>query len=276
MRIDFHSHTARSDGVLTAPQLLQRACENSVNWISITDHDTVAAYRDFVASDYASLKVIPGIEFSTQWRGIGVHVLGLNIDPFCESIAISTETQRLARETRAVKIAKRLERHGLPNLFDHVVEAAKDSIVGRPHFADAMVNLGLVKDHSQAFAKYLGTGKAGDVKDMWAALETVIAWIHSARGSAVLAHPIHYKLTRTKRRELIREFKQAGGDAIEVISGHQDPEVTATLARDANDFALAASLGSDFHAPSTRWPELGAVGPLPSSCTPVWTTWDLE
>ncbi|MBT8447817.1 MAG: phosphatase, partial [Gammaproteobacteria bacterium] len=123
---------------------------------------------------------------------------------------------------------------------------------------------------STAFRKYLGNGKAGDVKDHWAPLDEVIGWIRGAGGIAVLAHPGHYQLTRSKRRRLVAAFKAAGGGAIEVISGRQDPALTAALARDSVDFELLASAGSDFHRPGQFGVELGAVASLPPICEPVW------
>ena len=269
MVIDLHCHSTASDGTLTPQELLDRALTNGVELLSITDHDTVAAYA---ALDEIppSLSLVPGIELSTAWQGVGIHVVGLNVAPGHPAMTAAVTRQREARVARAGKIARRLVKLGLPDTLAAAAKQAGDGVIARPHFARALVELGVVKDISTAFRKYLGKGKAGDVKDHWAPLEDTIGAIRDAGGIAVLAHPGHYQLTRSKRRRLVADFKAAGGGAVEVISGRQDPALTAALAHDAVDFDLLASAGSDFHRPGQYGVELGAVPPLPPICTPVW------
>ncbi|MDZ7643485.1 MAG: hypothetical protein U5K76_04170 [Woeseiaceae bacterium] len=90
----------------------------------------------------------------------------------------------------------------------------------------------------------------------------------------MLAHPAHYRLTGTRLRALLGDFRTAGGGALEVVSGNQDNAVTATLAQVAMDFDLYASAGSDFHAPGRPWAELGRFPSLPAGCRPVWSLWE--
>ena len=94
-----------------------------------------------------------------------------------------------------------------------------------------------------------------------------------AGGTAVLAHPKRYKLTSTKLKNLLDDFIIAGGQAIEVISGYQNPEITKDLANLCLEKNLLASCGSDFHRPGQAWAELGHIPKLPSSCKPVWNNW---
>ena len=122
---------------------------------------------------------------------------------------------------------------------------------------------------AQAFKKYLGAGKAGDIKEQWADIPTVVSWIREAGGVAVLAHPLKYKLTRTKLVELLGEFADAGGEGMEVISGRQVPSITKDLSIMCNKHGLLASCGSDFHSADQPWAALGKVGALPESCMPV-------
>ncbi|HZW59976.1 MAG TPA: phosphatase, partial [Woeseiaceae bacterium] len=145
--------------------------------------------------------------------------------------------------------------------------------VGRPHFAQHLVDIGRVRDRRQAFRKFLGDGKAGDVRRHWAPLAAVTAWIRAAGGTAVLAHPAHYGLTMTRLRALLADFCAAGGDALEVVSGRQDAGTTARLAALAGEFGLLASCGSDFHGPAPHALEPGGAAPLPPACRPVWDSW---
>lgn len=272
MLADLHSHTTASDGVLAPGALLALAAERGVTHLAITDHDTVAGVAAAPPTDGVTL--VPGIELSTRWGGTGIHVVGLAIDPDAAELARGICRQQQARRQRAARIAARLQRTGLPDLLPAVAADAGDGSIGRPHFARELVSAGYVKDTRQAFRRYLGPGKAGDVQSEWASLDAVVAWIRSAGGIAVLAHPAHYGLTWTRLRALLGDFRQAGGRGVEVVSGRQDAPLTSRLATLANDAGLLASLGSDFHRPGTPWADLGRCPGLPADCRPVWSAWE--
>ena len=276
MIVDLHTHTNRSDGTLSALELLQHATTAGIELLSITDHDTVSAYQDLnlnLKRNDETPKIVAGVEFSTEWRKIGVHVLGLNVDLASDAIHTATAFQTSARERRAIQIAERLERAGIPDTLPGAMAIAKWGAVGRPHFARHLVERQVVKNMSEAFRKYLGAGKAGDVKQHWASLPQIIEWIRDSGGSAVLAHPGKYGLTRTKRIALIEEFHRDGGHGLEIISGQQEPMLTQTLTANAAAHGLYASIGSDFHQPGQPWARLGMPLNLPRECRPVWDQW---
>lgn len=271
MKFDLHSHSRASDGELAPVDLLNRARAHGVTHLSITDHDTVSGYADL--STPSGIELITGIELSSSWRRRGIHVLGLNIDLQSDELLAGIAEQGVRRMRRARRIADRLVKAGLPDIHDDVIAAAAGANVGRPHFAHCLVEGGYVRDVKQAFRKYLGDGRRADVRQAWPPLGDVVDWIRAAGGSAVLAHPAHYRLTRTKLRELVSDFKAAGGDGIEVISGTQDAATTRQLSDLAGDFDMSASAGSDFHRPGVRRAELGGFEPLPEQCRPIWETW---
>jgi len=210
---------------------------------------------------------------STQWCGRGIHIVGLNVDPQDKALRDGVSRQRAIRIERANKIAARLARLGLGDSLARVREMAGPAAIGRPHFARYLVETGAVRNVGQAFKKYLGAGKPGDIRRDWSSLQSVTAWIVDAGGTAVIAHPGHYRLTRTKLVALIDEFREAGGRAIEVVSGHQDAALTAKMGRVASDHELLASCGSDFHRPEATWSDLGRFRALPAHCQPVWEHW---
>ena len=270
MIFDLHCHTDASDGALRASELMRRARDRGVDVLSITDHDTIAAYAhpDFETID--GLQIVPGIEFSTHWHGHSIHVVGLGIDLDNSLLAEAVECQRLARERRAIEIGRRLERAGIENALDGARELAGNSAIGRPHFARFLVESGRVGSTTIAFRKYLGPGKPGDVRHFWPELETVTEWVTTAGGIAVLAHPAKYRMTNTKLGLLVDDFREYGGRAVEVLCGRQPHDLTKKLTRLCNRYEMLASCGSDFHAPGQGWSELGACGPLPDDCRPVW------
>ena len=129
---------------------------------------------------------------------------------------------------------------------------------------------GTCNSTDEAFRKYLGSGKAGDINKYWAEMPQIIDWIRAAGGIAVLAHPLTYKMTRMKLARLLDDFIANGGQAIEVVSGRQLDHETRTIARLCNQKKLMASCGSDFHQPDNTWADLGQFQSLPDDCKPVW------
>lgn len=273
--MDLHTHSTASDGILSPELLVSRAVERGVTLLALTDHDTQAGWPEARAAAGASaIQLVPGVELSAIWRGRGVHVVGLGQDPDHPALVQALAALAQARGQRGLAIARALAKAGLSGEQDILREAlveADGAVLGRPHFARALVRLGKVKSVSLAFKRYLGAGKPGDVKQQFPTLEAAVALIREAGGAAVLAHPNKYNLTRTKLRELLADFCAAGGQALEVISGRQSSAETADLSSMAQAFGLCAALGSDFHQPDQPWQELGAAGLLPDHLMPVWT-----
>lgn len=275
MPVDLHCHTTASDGALSPSELLQLAIANHIELLAITDHDSLAGYHQAKAElDQHELHLLSGIELSSQWANMSVHVVGLNFDSTHPVMQQAVVEQGERRKQRAMMIAERLAKKGFLGAYDAAVALAGTGQVGRPHFAQFLVDKGYVSSIQQAFKRYLGAGKIGDVKAIWPTMAEVVEWIVAAGGVAVLAHPLHYNITATKRRALTADFKAAGGQAMEVVSGLQTPEKTAYLADLADAFELYASCGSDFHSHVGGWGDLGKMSPLPERCRPVWALWE--
>ncbi|PUA29815.1 MAG: phosphatase [Cellvibrio sp. 79] len=271
MIFDLHSHTYFSDGALSPEALVERAKARGVSVLAITDHDTIAGVGlAHKAAVKAGIELIAGIEFSSQWGKGGVHIVGLGVNPDSPELRAAISFQEQAREARSKAIGDRLSKAGFPGALAGAKALAGDGTMGRPHFAQYLVNIGAVKNINAAFKKYLGTGKPADVKYQWPLMNEVIGWIHAAGGVAVLAHPAKYELTRMKMCALVDSFAAAGGDAVEVISGLQPMSLTQDLINIVNARSLYASCGSDFHAPDQIWQELGSFGVLPDNVKPVW------
>lgn len=274
MIYDLHTHSNVSDGILSPEALVLRAKSRGVTHLALTDHDTTdGLQRAGIIADQEGICLISGIEFSTQWQGVGIHVVGLNIDPQAPQLREAVEQQTRTRDERALEIGRRLAREGVADAVAGAQQFSQGTSLGRPHFARFLVENGYVPNMNAAFKRYLGAGKAGDVKHSWPSIEQVVADIRSAGGVAVLAHPNRYKLTRTKLRRLVSCFEQAGGQAMEVVSGLQAANDTATMQSIAEQYELHASCGSDFHVPDQPWQELGAHSVLPQACKPVWQLW---
>ncbi|WP_075187981.1 PHP domain-containing protein [Teredinibacter haidensis] len=268
---DLHCHSDQSDGALSPEDLVSRAKERQVTALALTDHDTIAGIeRARNCARREGIDLIAGIEFSSQWSGRGIHVVGLNIDTGNMVLLKALEKQARVREERAVNIGERLAKCGIQDAYEGAKAYAGDAAVGRPHFAQYLVDTGAVTSFKQAFKRYLGAGKTGDVKSGWPEVAEVVEWILAADGVAVLAHPAKYNMTRTKLCYLTEAFAEAGGQAIEVVSGKQPVGLAENLAKIALQYQLAASCGSDFHVPGQPWQELGCASRLPADVQPVW------
>jgi predicted metal-dependent phosphoesterase TrpH len=270
---DLHAHTTYSDGTLAPPELAARAHANGVRVLALTDHDTTdgVAEASIAAAD-VGLRVVPGVEISTTWQRETVHVLGLCIDLQYAPLQQGLARLRDFRVWRAQEIGRRLRKKNIDDAYDHANALARGRVISRTHFARFLVAHGYVANMGQAFRQYLARGRSAHVPGRWASVEEAVGWIRGAGGVAVLAHPARYRLTASKLRRLLREFKECGGAAIEVASGVRVPGEIERMAQLALDCALAGSAGSDFHGPENPWVELGRIAALPPAVEPVWTS----
>lgn len=271
---DLHCHSTASDGSLSPAQLIARAIEQGVDVLALTDHDgTEGVTEAQQAAEMTALTVIPGVEISVTWGSYTIHIIGLNVDKNNEVLKRGLAEIRQYRQERAEKIAERLEKSGIKGAYEGARQFASPVMLGRVHFAKFLVEAGHAKSINDVFKRYLVRNKPGYVSGNWTSLEQAVSWINDAGGQAVIAHPARYKMTATKLRRLITEFKATGGAGIEVVSGRQHPEEVKNLAKLANDFDLLASRGSDFHSPDNTWVELGRIPELPRHVTPIWQSW---
>jgi predicted metal-dependent phosphoesterase TrpH len=271
---DLHCHSTASDGALSPTELVKRAAENAVTTLALTDHDTTTGLAEAkICAAELNINLINGIELSAQWEKVGIHIVGLNIDPQHETLQKVMAELHIMRTERAEKIALKLEKKGISGALAAVQKAATNETITRVHFANFLVSQAHVSTISEAFDRYLGDGKSAYVSTTWTPLESAVQAIRDAGGIPIVAHPLRYKLTATRMRKLLGAFKNAGGLAIEVVTGRYNPDEMRVLANYANQFELAGSVGSDFHSPANPWIELGRVAPLPASVKPVWELW---
>ncbi|WP_413705449.1 PHP domain-containing protein [Pseudomonas sp. Pseusp16] len=275
MNVDLHCHSTASDGALAPAVLVARAFEKGVQVLALTDHDTLEGLDEARhAATALGMQLINGVELSCTWGGATIHVLGYGFDmnaaPLVEAIAKLHD----GRWLRSEEISRKLALKGMPGALEGAREIQQElgdsgNAPARPHFADWMVREGFVKDRAEAFRKWLGAGKLGDVKQHWPTLEETVETLRAAKAWVSLAHPWHYEFTRSKRRRLIADYIQAGGHAIEVVNGYQPAEQVGSLAILAREFGLLVSAGSDFHGPG-GWSEIGEYRPLPEDLPPLW------
>ena len=273
---DLHSHSTASDGTLSPAELVKRAAAAGVDVLALTDHDTTAGLAEArQAAENHAIRIIYGCEISVTWSHITLHIVALNISESTPDLQQGLEKLREHRHWRAREIGRKLEKKGIPGAFEGAEKLAKGVLISRTHFAHFLVQQGYAKNVRDVFKHYLVNNKPGYVAGQWAALEDVLGWINNAGGQAVIAHPARYRLTRGKLLRLIGEFKELGGNALEVVSGSHSKDECFTMAKHARDHGLLASAGSDFHGPENPWIELGHLPALPHGCQPIWNNWTI-
>ena len=270
---DLHCHSVVSDGTLTPEQLAARARANGVDLWSLTDHDEVGGQqRALEAARAEGLRYLTGVEVSVTFADETVHIVGLGFDHTDPRLAEGLADTRDGRGPRAVEMGEQLARVGIAGASEGALRyVGNPRLISRTHFARFLVETGVCRDTAEVFRRYLVEGKPGYVPHRWARLGDAVRWITQSGGVAVIAHPARYDISPTVEYALFSEFKQHGGQAVEVITGSHTAAEAARYAAMAREFGLAASRGSDFHSPDESHTDLGQLPPLPADLTPVWT-----
>lgn len=277
MNIDLHCHSNVSDGALPPAEVARRAARAGVEVWALTDHDQLGGLAEAREAAHAEgMRFVDGIEISVTWRGSTIHVVGLRIDPAHPTLLGALGRVRGGRIERARQMARDLqEQAGIAGAFEGAMRHAEHpEMIARTHFARHLVEAGVVADLREAFRRFLVPGKPGYVPHQWAALADAVGWILAAGGQAVLAHPGRYGLSAGAMEALLGEFRAAGGEALEVVTGSHSSEQMRLFGALAAQHAFAASRGSDFHGPE-EGADFGTLPPLDPALRPVWRDWAL-
>lgn len=261
MKADLHCHSHFSDGKHSPEFLTNRAVENQVTHLAITDHDCITVNQQLL-NTALPLQLIAGVEISCHWSDHEIHLVGLAIDANDQSLQGALEKQRYNRRERALRMAERLGGIHTSALKDYL-EALPCIAYTRTHIADYLIKVGLCKNHEQAFKKFLSRrGKIYEPIE-WMSLEIAIKLIHEAGGLSVIAHPSRYRFTRTKLKRLLMDFAQHGGAGLETSYANIDPASRAQLTSLAEELGLMVSSGSDFHSDANHWTSIGKFTVIP-------------
>ncbi|MDR3158788.1 MAG: PHP domain-containing protein [Zoogloeaceae bacterium] len=269
-RFDLHVHSTASDGLFTPEAVAARAKARGLDGLALTDHDSVAglaaARRQAAAED---LVFINGVEISVEWQDTPIHIVGLGFDAAHPGLLAGLKTTQDGRLERARRMDAALAAAGIAGtLAGALRHTAHPAQISRAHFARHLVEIGLFADTGKVFEQYLTPGKPGYVPHRWATLAEAVGWIRAAGGVAVVAHPGRYEISSGQMRVFLGEFRDLGGEAIEVSSGSHVPAHMRRFARLARSFGFHASQGSDFHGGAGA--DLGGFAPLPEDLPPVW------
>ena len=271
MKIDLHSHSFYSDGVLSPSEVVKLASHAGCELFSLTDHDTTEGSAEAkLEADKLNLSLINGVEISAFWRNMAIHILGLGIDINNDILQTGLEHNQKLRKERAEKIALSLWRSGIKDALEKTQSFSKTDMLTRTHFAQMLINEGYCKDMKAVFRRYLTGKKPGGVGVEWKGFDEVVHWIHAAGGKALIAHPLRYRMTNTKIKKLLIDFKEVQGDGLEVVTGTSTEEEVKLSNQWAKDYNLLASCGSDFHGWPNQRVRIGNLKDLPDPEKAVW------
>lgn len=276
MNYDLHCHSTASDGLLAPADVVRRAAAKGVEVLALTDHDNLSGWSAAHAAAQAlDIRLVPGVEVSTTWGGLTIHIVGLNIDPLDENLAKGLAYIRASRARRAIQIAAEFDAQGIPGTLEGAYAYCNNpDLISRTHFARYLVATGHAADVKATFRHFLVPGKPGFVEHDWGSVADAVRMIRAAGGRAVVAHPGRYKLNPLQMDQMLIDFREAGGEGVEVVTGSHSPEQYTQYAIKARELGLLASRGSDFHGPGESRVDLGQLPPLPKDLKPVWYDWD--
>lgn len=244
IRADFHTHSTASDGTLAPADLLCQASRRGLSILALTDHDTTLGLAPAAAAAHElGIRLIPGIELSTDVEPGEIHILGYGIDPDDRSLQGTLATLRRARETRIDRMVERLRAIGIDLDRRTIHPNTPGGSVGRPHVAQAMIAAGYVTSVSEAFERYIGNDKPGYIPSQRLTPVEAIRLIVAAGGIAIHAHPLTSPLFPGN----LPELEAAGLAGIEAYYGEYTPAQRERLAAIGVERGLLVSGGSDYH-----------------------------
>lgn len=256
--IDLHMHSMFSDGTFTPEELVKEAGRQGLTAMALTDHDTTGGVtRLLEAARQSGIRAFSGVEVSADAGAGTMHVLGYGVDPANKSLIEHLRWIREGRDERNQEILHKLNRLGMRLTYEDVRVHAGADVVARPHFAQALIAKGYVRNKKDAFDRFLARGKPAYAERRRLEPAETFALIRSAGGIPVLAHPFTLKLVGSAFREAIALYKEQGLGGLEVYYPEHTPDLVREYRRMTADLKMLATGGSDFHGAVSPGIEMG-------------------
>ncbi len=248
-KADLHIHTTASDGHMSPSDILELAEEKNLDFISITDHDTLKGYRIALKSaDKYSVELLPGVEITADFNGEECHLLAYCFDPDNKAVKQLLSDHNKARTLRGQWIIDQLAKKGIELDLEEVKAEANWSNIGRPHIAAVLVNKGFVASKKEAFIRYLSNEALGEIKNNYYSHLEIIEIVKKAGGAVVIAHP-----GKIYSESELEELVDAGADGVEVMHPSHDYSTQKRIENFADHHSLLKTGGSDFHGDSRNY-----------------------
>ncbi|MDR1126583.1 MAG: PHP domain-containing protein [Treponema sp.] len=263
--VDLHTHSSASDGSLSPSQLIDEAVRREISAIALTDHDTIDGLAEASrTAQEQGVRFISGIEMSLSWEPGEFHLLGLGLQDIDRGFRQAAEDLRQMRERRNREITARLCEIGIHVEYEEIAALAGGRSVGRPHFAQFLIQKKIVRDMEQAFNRYLGKGRPLYVQKEGLSFQVAVSLIKDAGGVAVLAHPLSLYVAWGRLPSIVSSLKKQGLDGLEAWHPSAKTGECKRLEALADSLGLIVTAGSDFHGKARAERKLGrTAGGLP-------------
>ena len=251
--IDLHTHTTASDGTLTPSELVRYAAEKKIKVLAITDHDTTDGLEE--AQQEAKIQgitFVPGIEINIAWPTGEFHLLGLGLKKVSPELREIIEFLKEGRIQRNLQMIEKLQQEGIPITLEELQQRFNANTLGRPHFAQFLVEKGVVKVRQQAFDRFFAKGRPCFVEREGAALRDAVQAIKSSGGIPVQAHPLSMYVSWGKLEDKIIEIQQSGVQGLEAWHPGARISEAERLEEMAHKLDMIVTAGSDFHGAKVR------------------------
>ena len=246
--VDLHTHSNKSDGSFSPAELVRYAVEKGLSAIALTDHDTTDGIEEALkAAKDREIEVIPGIEFSSEYEGQDIHIVGLYIDYQSDFFKRRLVNFVNGREIRNREMCRRLTEHGMPVTYEELVAEFPDSVITRSHFAKYLLQHGYTKSLKEAFDRYIGDRCPCFVPRKKITPMRAVEIILKAGGFPILAHPLLYHMSKERLDKLVSQLKEVGLQGLEAVYCTYSPSDEREMRKLANKYELCISGGSDFH-----------------------------
>ncbi|MBQ8592592.1 MAG: Cof-type HAD-IIB family hydrolase [Lachnospiraceae bacterium] len=246
--VDLHVHSNKSDGSLTPTELVHYALEKGLSAFALTDHDTTAGIEEALAAVKGKpIEVIPGIEFSTEYEGKDIHILGLYIN--CNAPVFKAHIQSFvdSRILRNQKMCARLQEAGIDISYEKLLSEFPGAVITRAHYARFLLKYGYVKSLPEAFDRYVGDHCPYFVPREKVTPKQAVKLILEADGVPILAHPVLYHMSDARLDKLVASLKEAGLVGLEAVYATYNASEERQMRALASKYDLLISGGSDFH-----------------------------
>jgi predicted metal-dependent phosphoesterase TrpH len=246
--IDLHIHSTASDGSLSPREVARAGKAAGLTIMALTDHDAAGGVEDFLdETRKLGILGVPGIELSAEVPAGQLHLVGLGFDYRNPELQAKFARMLNGREARNALMLEAFNANGIDLTFDEVKAFAGEDLVSRVHFAQALIQRGLVADLAEAFERYLGKGALCYRDRLRYTPKECIEMITKAGGMVIMAHPLSLTTDWAALEAAIVEFKGYGLRGIECFYSTYDTETTVALLRLARRHHLLPSVASDFH-----------------------------